>query len=428
MTAEIAILNKSAAVLATDSAVTIGSGSGAKIYNTVNKIFELSDVQPIGVMIYNKMSFMGLPMEVLVKEFRRRNANLELPTVLDYTEKLKDFLVSEFSHSEDEKGINLAIVIQNNLLEVVEDFNNRVDKSVIEAGKVLKSKFNQHLFDALESGRRELDSVEKSDGFNKRSLTDAEKDLAIEILKRLIPYVEFSAKVRNELFKYVRSVINSSKLSPIKTGIVVAGFGSSELCPSLAHVETDGLLNSRLKSVMIEHVNIGRDTQDASILPFAQDDMFQSFVNGTSPLFRNLQESLLQDAMRDSARMVLTPILNNPQRVEAIVNGLKGQFSILSNKYSEKSSEFVEKYFSNDVKEMIGLMPKQELATLAESLVEITSLKRKVTRARETVGGEVDVAVISRSEGLVWVKRKHYFPPELNPRFIARQAMKERNN
>jgi len=30
------------------------------------------------------------------------------------------------------------------------------------------------------------------------------------------------------------------------------------------------------------------------------------------------------------------------------------------------------------------------------------------------------VAVISEAEGFVWVKRKHYFSPELNPRYMRR--------
>jgi hypothetical protein len=29
----------------------------------------------------------------------------------------------------------------------------------------------------------------------------------------------------------------------------------------------------------------------------------------------------------------------------------------------------------------------------------------------------VDVAVISKSDGFVWIKRKHYFKKELNPQF-----------
>ena len=72
---------------------------------------------------------------------------------------------------------------------------------------------------------------------------------------------------------------------------------------------------------------------------------------------------------------------------------------------------------------IVALLPKEELAELAEALVNLTSFKRRVTPAAETVGGPVDVAVISKGDGLVWLKRKHYFPPELNPRYFRRLGL-----
>jgi hypothetical protein len=36
----------------------------------------------------------------------------------------------------------------------------------------------------------------------------------------------------------------------------------------------------------------------------------------------------------------------------------------------------------------------------------------------ETVGGPIDVAVISRGDGFIWIKRKQYFDPNLNPQFL----------
>ena len=38
--------------------------------------------------------------------------------------------------------------------------------------------------------------------------------------------------------------------------------------------------------------------------------------------------------------------------------------------------------------------------------------------ALETVGGPVDVAVISKGDGFIWIDRKHYFSRELNDQFV----------
>jgi hypothetical protein len=67
---------------------------------------------------------------------------------------------------------------------------------------------------------------------------------------------------------------------------------------------------------------------------------------------------------------------------------------------------------------VVGMLPKDELAEMAESLVNLTSFERRVTPEAETVGGPIDVAVISRGDGFIWIKRKHYFDTELNPHFL----------
>jgi hypothetical protein len=73
------------------------------------------------------------------------------------------------------------------------------------------------------------------------------------------------------------------------------------------------------------------------------------------------------------------------------------------------------------LRRVLSVLPVDEMAELAETLINLQSLKEKVTKRSESVGGPVDVAVITKSEGMVWVKRKHYFDVELNSRYLARQ-------
>ena len=77
------------------------------------------------------------------------------------------------------------------------------------------------------------------------------------------------------------------------------------------------------------------------------------------------------------------------------------------------------RHFSGPVMEMVASLPKDELGAMAESLVNLTKFKRRVSKEQETVGGPIDVAVITKGDGFVWIRRKHYFKPELNPQFFA---------
>ena len=63
-------------------------------------------------------------------------------------------------------------------------------------------------------------------------------------------------------------------------------------------------------------------------------------------------------------------------------------------------------------------LDKEDMANMAESFISLTSLVRRMQPGEETVGGPVDVAVISKGDGFVWINRKHYFKPELNTQFF----------
>ena len=89
-------------------------------------------------------------------------------------------------------------------------------------------------------------------------------------------------------------------------------------------------------------------------------------------------------------------------------------------KFSDKLYQYRVENHIRLLVEVVEVLPKDELAAMAESLANLTSLKRKMSLGTETVGGPIDVAVISKGEGLIWIKRKHYFKKELNPQFFER--------
>ena len=60
-------------------------------------------------------------------------------------------------------------------------------------------------------------------------------------------------------------------------------------------------------------------------------------------------------------------------------------------------------------------MPIQDAIDLADFLVELTKKFSRYTPGAATVGGPVEIAVITKHEGFKWVKRKHYFSSDLNP-------------
>ena len=71
-----------------------------------------------------------------------------------------------------------------------------------------------------------------------------------------------------------------------------------------------------------------------------------------------------------------------------------------------------------EAKHAVEMLAPRELAHVASTLVGLGSFQKQMSRERETVGGPVDVAVISKGDGFIWINRKHYFDKDLNSHFF----------
>ena len=82
------------------------------------------------------------------------------------------------------------------------------------------------------------------------------------------------------------------------------------------------------------------------------------------------------------------------------INGIK---KILINTFNDNIN-ILKKDFYSPILKTVDSLPKEELGNLASTLIEITSLKRKIDSNLENVGGNVDVALISKGDGFIWKK------------------------
>ena len=53
----------------------------------------------------------------------------------------------------------------------------------------------------------------------------------------------------------------------------------------------------------------------------------------------------------------------------------------------------------------------QKMAGLAETLIRATELYQNIMFQDETVGGLIDLAVITREDGFQWLNRKSWYEP-----------------
>lgn len=59
-------------------------------------------------------------------------------------------------------------------------------------------------------------------------------------------------------------------------------------------------------------------------------------------------------------------------------------------------------------------MPVRDAIDFADFLVETTKRSVRFLPGADTVGGDTDIAVVTRYEGFKWIRRKHFYPAHLN--------------
>lgn len=403
MTSEVLIMTPSAVAMAADSVVTV---NGNKTYEGVNKLFMLSNNPPMGIMTYNNANFLTFPMETIIKDFRDKIFKKEFDTIHDFKKVFWEYL-NDVCHGKD-AITSYSIVDKFNsfikqLNQDLDEIPNFIKHIMEETTNIDNGKYEKLLFENKEFERIYDSKIQE---VSENIICDDDVDLVVLFKKLFIK----------------RFVLDGF------IGIVIAGFNRENLFPSYMHFKIIVLDGVKFIFDDCEEDCVGGET--AVILkPFAQINAITNFLNGidmsTNYLiasyfnkvideYSNNMEELIKANRKINGKDeldILSDLESLRQNNERIVLDFVGFIDNLKGKYSEP------------ILQSIMSLPKDELANLSESLINITSLKVKVQDNLETVGGDVDVAIITKGDGFVWTKRKHYFEESLNPQFFNRKNL-----
>lgn len=429
MTAEIAVINRFAVMLAADSAVTIGSGGSAKIYQSADKLFELSGEHPVAVMIYDSASISGIPWELVIKDFRMKKGRLAAKRLFTWKDRFINFLSANYAPSPDVQEQIFLGKIEQVLLILFADFSKHVaglfseqleeaatDERVEQINAYLIELINKFVTKRL--GNDRVDTFdEEFAGVVVSGLDTKIREMENEVFNDY----PFRDEHRRALDKLYQEIILTKSSVGNRTGVVISGYGTDDMFPSLCHFVIDDFYKGKLKCYVVEEYDVDRNDKSGTVFAFAQPDVAEQFMYGIDPV---VEASLVNyfersfSALRDVIKDRVVGLADD--QLEKIDFYFGDFFDFAKDRYFDQQKPVMNSEYFSSMEGIVRSMPKQEMAHLAESLVNITTLKRRVSAQRETVGGPIDVAAISKHDGFVWIKRKHYFPAEINPRYYDR--------
>jgi hypothetical protein len=421
MTCEVAVMNKYAIVIAADSAVTTTDSNGLERYSKGgNKIFQLSNDQPVGVMIFGSAMLDGMPWEIIIKAYRASAAGTSYATLAEYCAAFFTFVKNAshlFSATDRDKNYRDCLnAAARKLLG-----RGRSDRPVIDdATKSVaerKAAWEQFLTDQnAELNGLPLHAEISPADFQKamQSIvnfipTDVATYLQSEGLNNVIDPANWFSCACLFFFKCHDSILSA-------TGIVFSGFGVDQYFPEVVAYDVQGFVrDSFVFSKQQENsCQIGHD-QPSAIFQFAMTSSIVAFTTGLDVgVFSEVQNAYETELTKFGRSLLMAANAQIPTNFDAQVASSRDAFC----------KDWVPKVYDlhyHPMKRVIASLPIEEMTHLAETLVVLQSLKERVTSPRQSVGGPIDVAVITKSEGLVWIKRKQYFDQDKNLRYVLRQ-------
>lgn len=258
MTSEVVIMNRNAVVMAADSAVTVG---GVKTYNGVNKLFLLSNSPPMGIMIFGSADFENIPMETLIKEFKRQTDFKEQTNIQMIKETFLKFLSENTPKTNINSKIEIALPLFKNFIKMELDYikPENFEEFIINQGKRDLPDFIYEI-DELNNYNYE---------FNEIIPPEIEKDKHQNLINA----------IKNIFFDFIISM---------STGIVIAGFNEKEMFPSYIQFNIHFNYDNEVK---ISNFDSLINYEGSAIIPFAQKDVMKTFMTGID---ENIKDSIIR--------------------------------------------------------------------------------------------------------------------------------------
>ena len=381
-------------------------------------------------MIYGSVEFMDIPWETVIKEFRKRLGARKYNTLGEYAAKFLSFLTDDKTVSPSEA--QRAVVVQGAVSEyqAIEHAARRAITEKIQAESNVRENFCRAAIDkAVRTRFGELTGAERIPGLPRdfeKDFRNAYRKTIGELVQRTFAPQALARECLNML-RQIPEVLFSREAwrDDTRSGVVIVGFGDKEIFPQIRACVCDAVVAGHLRCRMDPKQGISRNL-GAIIRSFAQGEMVFRFMEGIDPAYLEFVHKMVRGMVEGCFNISVLDGLKLSVKKKAGMQKKLGEEAQSFLEQVDKGLKAKSEEYAGPIMKVVGILPKDELAAMAESLVSLTSFKRKVTmNQQETVGGPVDVAVISKGDGFIGIKRKHYFPPDLNPDFVTRKYMRE---
>ena len=406
MTSQIVLMNKTGVAIASDSSLTMTRGDNRRTYASAEKIFPLNKNHKVAILHSGPVEFMEHPFEVLLTEWSH-----SLTKAFGSIDEYADSFCNWLSHRQDlfpeESQLEFfEDLVTNYYLETRKQILQELDKNLISESAWEAQSTLDLVNKLLEEDIEYLEQLEDLEGLNSKwadSRLQSVKtavEAAIEYVFDDVPRDAVSEMLyekiaRRILFKRIFSSKYDARLAFV-------GYGESTIYPKHVWVDFQGVVGDKPRFLK-DSIAIA-PSMSSSLRTQAQDEAIHTFLRAYHKSFYSMSreyqsgtvEGLLDLVKEELGQEFSDDLLTKIEEYEiSRFRGMGEEFDRIS------EEQFVDPFVST----LAGL-PSTSLGKMAENLIELQILRQSSQAIQDTVGGPVDVAVITLDKGFEWFRHK----------------------
>lgn len=411
MTSEVMIMNRQAVALAADSAVTYGGGPEPVVTLEAEKILALGP--NIALMVYSRGDVLGRSWSHIAHAFMREHGQADYETVEDAASAFFSFLDENRrlfpEHEENEEFEALMRAAFDTVLSHAKAMKSYPGGGYDDDASAFRAALDLYLahLKADELGT-ERERLEVFADLDRSRFVERYGDMLDALIGEALGEFGREETIRAKLFDFAYMIATQPAFLEPYAGLVFAGFGSADVFPVYTHYYASILVDGVMKRAHDETTKVGvEDGPNAFLRTFAQAEMTHAFLRGVHPLMFDVMISLNLITNEAAAEAALKEAGLSEEQMDAVLTKMRAEsLPQLTGEFVHAAQSISQEEFINPFIKVVGASGKKQLAETAKALVELNILKTDLHMAQTGVGGEVDVAMVSRTGGLEWYAKK----------------------
>lgn len=414
MTSEIAVMNQRAVALAADSAVTLIDGGTVVVRNDQRKLYNLVGGLPVGVMFFGVADMMGHPWEHLIEHYQKIAAPGPLPHIRDYAtgfvgmlDNLEEFFPKERQRDEYKRLLASVFRYIFHLAQYIREAGGTERQSIGDT-TILEEAIARvwRDYQSREDGSPRGDLACFPQGFGERVRRDYAAAIDELISYGFEPFGLGKQAVQHLKEIAVFAVVKDLFLEDV-TGLVFAGFGADERYPVVTTWFVSAIVGGIVKRAETSFDAIDGDTR-SKIRVFADSEVTNAFIRGIDFNLERRVYGALGTLMNGLLDQVIGAFPNADAKLK---DDIRRRFQTDTipqyfDAFRGMIGEYQQHAYINPVLRVLEIASRAELAETARELVSLNVFKKRIMAQKQTVGGAIDVAIISREGGFQWHSRQ----------------------